>query len=58
MKQQTLWENQAIVTDKQKIRGYLAKCKEVLSGAARAHAGKWYWRKTDCEANNINATQA
>ena len=47
MKQSSFWEKQEIVKDREKIRAYLAKCREVLSGAARPHTGAWYWRKTD-----------
>lgn len=36
MQQQTLWENQAIVKDRQKILAYLAHMMRILKGEASA----------------------
>ena len=32
MKQRELWENQAIVKDREKIKQYLAQCLRILKG--------------------------
>ena len=35
MKQQTLWENQAIVRDKETIKQYLAQLMRILAGKGK-----------------------
>ena len=35
MKQQTLWENQAIVRDKEEIKQYLAQLMRILKGEVK-----------------------
>lgn len=35
MKQQTLWENQAIVTDRERIQFYLAQLMRILKGEVK-----------------------
>lgn len=46
MKQRELWENQAIVKDREKIKAWLSKCMAVLNGQ-QPHSGAWYWKQTN-----------